>query len=87
MTVAELLKAHGYATAAIGKWGLGMCGTTGDPNRHGFDLFYGYLCQAQRAQPLSKISCGETTRKNSFPATMTKPPARRSRRTSWPKRR
>jgi arylsulfatase len=46
VTVAELLKQKGYATAAIGKWGLGMCGTTGDPNRHGFDLFYGYLCQA-----------------------------------------
>jgi arylsulfatase A len=46
VTVAELIKAQGYATAAIGKWGLGMCGTTGDPNRHGFDLFYGYLCQA-----------------------------------------
>ena len=45
VTVAELLKAQGYATGAIGKWGLGMCGTTGDPNRHGFDLFYGYLCQ------------------------------------------
>ena len=46
VTVAELLKQKGYATGAIGKWGLGMCGTTGDPNRHGFDLFYGYLCQA-----------------------------------------
>jgi arylsulfatase len=45
VTVAELLKKQGYATAAIGKWGLGMPGTTGEPNRHGFDLFYGYLCQ------------------------------------------
>ncbi len=54
VTVAELLKAQGYATGAIGKWGLGMCGTTGDPNRHGFDLFYGYLCQAT-TQPLSQI--------------------------------
>ena len=45
VTVAELLKTRGYATAAIGKWGLGFCGTTGDPNKHGFDLFYGYLCQ------------------------------------------
>src|SRR6266480_436738 len=47
VTVAELLKTKGYATGAIGKWGLGMCGTTGDPNRHGFDLFYGFLDQAQ----------------------------------------
>src|SRR4051812_14504308 len=47
VTVAELLKSQGYATAAIGKWGLGMCGTSGDPNRHGFDLFYGFLDQVQ----------------------------------------
>jgi arylsulfatase len=45
VTVAELLKAKGYATAAAGKWGLGHVGTTGDPNRQGFDLFYGYNCQ------------------------------------------
>ena len=45
VTVAELLKSQGYATGAIGKWGLGMCGTSGDPNHQGFDLFYGYLCQ------------------------------------------
>ena len=45
VTVAELLHTKGYATAAIGKWGLGMVGTCGDPNKQGFDLFYGYLCQ------------------------------------------
>ncbi len=45
VTVAELLKARGYATAAIGKWGLGGTGTSGDPNRQGFDLFYGFNCQ------------------------------------------
>jgi arylsulfatase len=47
VTLAELLKARGYATAGIGKWGLGHVGTSGDPNRQGFDLFYGYLCQYQ----------------------------------------
>ena len=41
-----MLKQKGYATAAIGKWGLGHFGTTGDPNRQGFDLFFGYNCQA-----------------------------------------
>lgn len=46
VTVAEMLKQKGYATAAIGKWGLGHVGTTGDPNRQGFDLFFGYNCQA-----------------------------------------
>ena len=45
ITIAELLQARGYATAAIGKWGLGFVGTSGDPNRQGFDLFYGYNCQ------------------------------------------
>jgi len=42
VTIPRLLKATGYATAAIGKWGLGHFGTTGEPNRQGFDLFYGY---------------------------------------------
>lgn len=45
VTLAELLKERGYATAAIGKWGLGQVGTSGDPNLQGFDLFFGYNCQ------------------------------------------
>ena len=45
ITVAELLKQRGYATAAIGKWGLGHIGTTGAPTSQGFDLFYGFYCQ------------------------------------------
>ncbi len=44
-TLAERLKEQGYATAAIGKWGLGSMGSSGDPNRQGFDLFYGFNCQ------------------------------------------
>lgn len=46
VTLAELFKGRGYATGAIGKWGLGFEGSSGDPNRQGFDLFFGYLCQA-----------------------------------------
>lgn len=46
-TIADLMKKAGYATAAIGKWGLGMSNSTGDPNKHGFDYFYGYLDQKQ----------------------------------------
>jgi arylsulfatase A len=46
VTIAEMLKQKGYATGAIGKWGLGHVGTTGDPNKQGFDLFFGYNCQA-----------------------------------------
>ncbi len=46
-TIAELLRRQGYATACIGKWGLGMADSTGNPNLHGFDYFYGYLDQKQ----------------------------------------
>ena len=45
VTVAELLKAKGYATALIGKWGLGMEDSPGAPWKQGFDHFYGYLSQ------------------------------------------
>ena len=45
ITIQEMLKQKKYATAAIGKWGLGFEGSTGDPNRQGVDLFYGFLCQ------------------------------------------
>lgn len=45
LTIAEVLKDQGYATAAIGKWGLGYPGSEGDPNKQGFDLFFGYNCQ------------------------------------------
>lgn len=46
LTVTELLKAQGYATGAMGKWGLGNWDTDGSPMKHGFDLFFGYNCQA-----------------------------------------
>src|SRR6476646_10186908 len=45
VTVAELLKARGYAIGAMGKWGLGMWDSPGSPLKHGFDLFFGYNCQ------------------------------------------
>lgn len=45
VTLSSLLKQKGYATGAIGKWGLGMFNTSGDPLRHGFDFFFGYNCQ------------------------------------------
>jgi len=46
-TVGKLLKGAGYATACIGKWGLGYPGSEGDPNNQGFDHFFGYNCQRE----------------------------------------
>lgn len=46
-TLARRLHDLGYATACIGKWGLGGPGSDGEPSRHGFDRFFGYLCQRQ----------------------------------------
>src|SRR5688572_15891047 len=43
VTVAEVLKDAGYRTAVIGKWGLGTPGTTGQPDRQGFDYSFGFL--------------------------------------------
>lgn len=45
VTIAELLKGKGYATGAIGKWGLGSIESSGNPNKQGFDFFYGYADQ------------------------------------------
>ena len=45
VTVAQMLKDAGYATACVGKWGMGMFDTTGSPLKKGFDHFFGYNCQ------------------------------------------
>lgn len=45
ITVAQILKGAGYATACIGKWGMGMFHTSGSPLKKGFDHFFGYNCQ------------------------------------------
>lgn len=44
-TIGTVMQRAGYATAAMGKWGLGGPGSEGAPDRQGFDHFYGYLCQ------------------------------------------
>ena len=54
-TIASMLKGpewrgsfdedRAYATAIFGKWGLGEPGTTGLPNDHGFDEWFGFLNQ------------------------------------------
>ncbi len=45
-TIAQVFQEAGYRTGAMGKWGLGPVGSSGEPNRKGFDLFFGYNCQA-----------------------------------------
>jgi arylsulfatase A-like enzyme len=45
VTIASLLSKAGYATGGFGKWGCGGRGSTGVPEQHGFDLFFGYYDQ------------------------------------------
>ena len=47
ITVANKLKEKGYATAMVGKWGLGAPHTKSIPNNFGFDYFFGFNCQRQ----------------------------------------
>jgi len=42
-TMADTLKAGGYATHMVGKWHLGYYKSAYLPNNRGFDSFYGYL--------------------------------------------
>ncbi|HSW46386.1 MAG TPA: arylsulfatase [Phycisphaerae bacterium] len=46
-TVARMLQQAGYRTACIGKWGLGGTGSSGAPEKQGFDHFFGYICQSK----------------------------------------
>jgi arylsulfatase A-like enzyme len=41
--MAEVLRDSGYRTAVIGKWGLGQPGTSGQPDKQGFDYAFGFL--------------------------------------------
>jgi arylsulfatase A len=42
-TVAMALRDAGYRTAVVGKWGLGLPGTAGMPDKKGFDYAFGFL--------------------------------------------
>ncbi len=44
-TIASMLGAAGYATGGFGKWGCGGRDSTGVPEKHGFDVFFGYYDQ------------------------------------------
>jgi arylsulfatase A-like enzyme len=43
VTIAEVLRARGYRTGLVGKWGLGQPGTSGMPDKQGFDHAFGFL--------------------------------------------
>ncbi len=43
--VSEVLQGAGYRTGIVGKWALGGTGKGESPTEHGFETFYGYLCQ------------------------------------------
>ena len=45
VTVARILKSAGYTTGLVGKWGLGDVGSTGSPDKQGFDTYFGFLNQ------------------------------------------
>jgi arylsulfatase A-like enzyme len=45
VTIASVLRDAGYRTALVGKWGLGMAGTTGQPDKKGFEYSFGFLDQ------------------------------------------
>ena len=46
LTIATILRQHGYTTGAFGKWGLGYPNSTGIPSKKGFGTFFGYNCQS-----------------------------------------
>ena len=52
VTIAALLRAHGYRTGLIGKWHLGHHSEAQQPNAQGFDEFFGLLHPNDVEQPL-----------------------------------
>jgi len=43
VTFAKVLQQNDYQTGCFGKWGIGNPPPLDDPQRHGFDEFYGYI--------------------------------------------
>ena len=62
ITLAQLLKTQGYATACIGKWHLGnwMNNPAGHPLKHGFDYYFG-LPHSNDMNPVSGLPKDENS--------------------------
>ncbi len=56
VTVPQVLKDAGYATGCIGKWGLGMFGSSGDPLKARLRSFLRLQLPASRSRVLHRLS-------------------------------
>ena len=93
-TLATVLKGAGYATALVGKWGIGGGNESGGtpetaagwPSKRGFDFFFGYHnhLAGHRHYPKEESNADPDTHCNAAP-----PPKRQERRAfrcrGWPK--
>ena len=93
VTVAEMLKEAGYRTGFVGKWGLGLPGSTGAPHKQGFDLAYGFYDQHARprlfpqlhdAQRRGREPPGEPRVQHEAPLSIRSPSGRQPRRCREP---
>jgi arylsulfatase A-like enzyme len=69
ITLAEALKARGYATGMVGKWHLGVWSINpeGHPRRHGFDFYFG-LPHSNDMDPTAAAPRGAPGRADQDPA-------------------
>lgn len=77
LTIAEVLLEHGYRTGAMGKWGLGPVGSSGDPLTQGFQRFFGYICQREAHSYFPSHLWDNSTR---FPLNASPVPGHRQKR-------
>ena len=59
-TLGSVMQQAGYATAMIGKWGVGGPATEGTPNKMGFTPITAAFASDRRT-PTTRPSCGKTT--------------------------
>ena len=67
VTIAEVLREQGYVSGFFGKWGMGLPGTPGTPERQGFDEAFGFYDQ-RRAHTFYPNFLYRNGRKIDYPA-------------------